>query len=41
MVEERSIPHVLYNFLLSVFDVHVSIICCVKCTNRTGAAIVT
>ena len=40
MVEERSRPrytqrHALYKFLLSVFGVHVSIICCVKCTNKT------
>ena len=41
MVEERSRPHALYKFLLSVFDVHVNIICYVKCTNKTGAAIVT
>ena len=34
MVEERSRPHALYKFLLSVFDVHVNIICYVKCTNK-------
>ena len=34
MVEERSRTHALYKFLLSVFDVHVNIICYVKCTNK-------
>ena len=35
MAEERYRPHALYNFLLSVFDVYVNIICYVKCTNKT------
>ena len=28
----------MYKFLLSVLDVHVNIICYVKCTNKTGSS---